>query len=158
MAACSGRERFCAVVAQGVLGGLRVTQLKAQLGIFHATLAQLFFVLVSAIALFQTDFWRGCLSGPKTDRRRLRFLFIAATGLVLGQFVLGATMRHQHAGLAIPDFPAAYGKFWPDASPAAILELQSKPLGSLWRQPHHRLPDRPANGPPPAGPGSFLLR
>ena len=22
-------------------------------------------------------------------------------------------MRHQHAGLAIPDFPAAYGKIWP---------------------------------------------
>ena len=22
-------------------------------------------------------------------------------------------MRHQHAGLAIPDFPLAYGKLWP---------------------------------------------
>ncbi len=29
-------------------------------------------------------------------------------------------MRHQHAGLAIPDFPAAYGKIWPDTSPAAV--------------------------------------
>ena len=29
-------------------------------------------------------------------------------------------MRHQHAGLAIPDFPAAYGKIWPDTSAAAI--------------------------------------
>ena len=33
--------------------------------------------------------------------------------LILAQLVLGATMRHQHAGLAIPDFPAAYGKLWP---------------------------------------------
>jgi cytochrome c oxidase assembly protein subunit 15 len=29
------------------------------------------------------------------------------------QLILGATMRHQHAGLAIPDFPLAYGKVWP---------------------------------------------
>jgi heme a synthase len=29
-------------------------------------------------------------------------------------------MRHQHAGLSIPDFPAAYGKLWPDTTPAAI--------------------------------------
>ena len=49
-----GVAAFFAVVAQGVLGGLRVTMLKDQLGIFHATLAQLFFVLMSAIALFHT--------------------------------------------------------------------------------------------------------
>ncbi len=29
-------------------------------------------------------------------------------------------MRRQHAGLAIPDFPLAYGKIWPDTSPAAV--------------------------------------
>ena len=29
-------------------------------------------------------------------------------------------MRHQHAGLAIPDFPPAYGKIWPDTSAAAV--------------------------------------
>src|SRR5712671_3097399 len=37
---------FFAVVVQGVLGGLRVVWLKDELGIFHAALAQLFFVLV----------------------------------------------------------------------------------------------------------------
>ena len=29
-------------------------------------------------------------------------------------------MRHQHAGLAIPDFPLAYGKIWPDTSADAV--------------------------------------
>jgi len=29
-------------------------------------------------------------------------------------------MRHQHAGLAIPDFPLAYGKLWPDMSIEAV--------------------------------------
>ena len=41
-------------------------------------------------------------------------MFGIVTGLILLQLMLGATMRHQHAGLAIPDFPLAYGKLWPD--------------------------------------------
>jgi cytochrome c oxidase assembly protein subunit 15 len=35
--------------------------------------------------------------------------------------MLGATMRHQHAGLAIPDFPAAYGKLWPATDADSII-------------------------------------
>ncbi|MGD0411558.1 MAG: COX15/CtaA family protein [Verrucomicrobiota bacterium] len=112
---------FFAVVAQGVLGGLRVTLLKDELGIFHATLAQLFFVLMSAIALFHTAFWRNLPEKVQRGAKGLRRLFLGATLVILGQLALGATMRHQHAGLAIPDFPAAYGKIWPDTSPAAIL-------------------------------------
>ena len=30
------------------------------------------------------------------------------------QLVLGAWMRHSDAGLAIPDFPASFGRLWPD--------------------------------------------
>jgi cytochrome c oxidase assembly protein subunit 15 len=29
-------------------------------------------------------------------------------------------MRHQHAGLAIPDFPAAYGRLWPATDAASV--------------------------------------
>jgi heme a synthase len=29
-------------------------------------------------------------------------------------------MRHQHAGLAIPDFPLAYGRIWPATDAAAV--------------------------------------
>jgi cytochrome c oxidase assembly protein subunit 15 len=50
----------------------------------------------------------------------LRGLVLAATLLIFGQLILGATMRHQHAGLAIPDFPLAYGKVWPDMSADAV--------------------------------------
>ncbi len=35
-------------------------------------------------------------------------------------------MRHQHAGLAIPDFPAAYGKIWPDTNPDAIARYNAE--------------------------------
>jgi cytochrome c oxidase assembly protein subunit 15 len=47
------------------------------------------------------------------------------TLLIFGQLVLGATMRHQHAGLAIPDFPLAYGKVWP-AMDSQSLELYNQ--------------------------------
>jgi cytochrome c oxidase assembly protein subunit 15 len=123
-----GISAFIAVVVQGVLGGLRVTQLDARIGIFHATLAQLFLLLVCAIALSQTDFWRQLPVQAETDRSRFRLFFVATTCLVLGQLVLGATMRHQHAGLSIPDFPTAYGKLWPDTSPAAVLSYNQHRL------------------------------
>ena len=65
---------FVAVAVQGLLGGLRVTQLSNALGIFHGALAQLFFVLVAAIALFTSRWWQlpgGC--GLPVERlRRLR--------------------------------------------------------------------------------------
>lgn len=120
-----GMIALAAVIFQGVLGGLRVVLYQDEIGIFHATLAQVFFVLMCAIALFTSRWWNG-LPSPLTplpsDGRReqpliasgnLRALALATTVLILLQLILGATMRHQHAGLAIPDFPLAYGKLWP---------------------------------------------
>ncbi len=110
------------IVLQGVLGGLRVVLLKDQIGVVHATLAQLFLVLVSAVALFTSRWWTASASRPipVADTGGLRWLLLGTTTLVLLQLVLGATMRHRHAGLAIPDFPTAYGRFWPDAGPEAV--------------------------------------
>jgi cytochrome c oxidase assembly protein subunit 15 len=45
---------------------------------------------------------------------------VVGSGLILAQLLLGATMRHEHAGLAIPDFPLAYGRVWPAMDPAAV--------------------------------------
>jgi cytochrome c oxidase assembly protein subunit 15 len=130
-----GVSALIAVVAQGVLGGLRVTQLDARIGIFHATLAQLFLLLVSAIAISQTEFWRRLPVQAETDRHRFRLFFVVTACLVLGQLVLGAIMRHQHAGLSIPDFPAAYGKVWPDTSPAAVLRYNQNRMDVLGDNP-----------------------
>ena len=47
-------------------------------------------------------------------------LYLLATLLILAQLTLGAAMRHQHAGLAIPDFPLAYGKLWPAMDAASV--------------------------------------
>jgi cytochrome c oxidase assembly protein subunit 15 len=126
---------FFAVVAQGVLGGLRVIELKDVLGIFHATLAQTFFVLIASIALFQTEFWRRLPLHAESDKDGTRFFFVLTTAVILGQLILGATMRHQHAGLAIPDFPAAYGKVWPDTDPASILKYNQDRVETAGEQP-----------------------
>jgi cytochrome c oxidase assembly protein subunit 15 len=109
-----GLAAFFAVVLQGVLGGLRVVLFKDAIGIFHAALAQLFFVLVCAIALFTSRWWQTQPSRvPSTLLAPRSTLYLLATLLILAQLTLGAAMRHQHAGLAIPDFPLAYGKLWP---------------------------------------------
>ncbi len=116
-----GLAAVFAVVLQGVLGGLRVVLLKDALGIFHATLAQLFFVLVCAITLFTSRWWQTkSAEAPSTGNRHLSTLFLLTTLLILGQLTLGAAMRHQHAGLAIPDFPLAYGKLWPATDAASV--------------------------------------
>jgi len=104
-----------AVILQGVLGGLRVIAMQAGLGVVHAALAQLFLVLVSALALFLSGWWMSRETCPETIcvPRSAVHLYGTVTGLIVLQLVLGALMRHQHAGLAIPDFPAAYGRLWP---------------------------------------------
>jgi len=119
-----GIMAFAAVILQGVLGGLRVVWLKDEIGIFHATLAQVFFALTCAIALLTSRWHRARSNGTTlpTHSSVLRFLLMGATLLILLQLVIGATMRHQHAGLAIPDFPFAYGKIWPAMDPASVAQ------------------------------------
>jgi heme a synthase len=123
-----GLAAFLAVVLQGVLGGLRVVLYKDAIGIFHAALAQLFFVLVCAIALVSSRWWQSKGSKDEGSRAmsqdqsssKLRWALIGTTALILGQLILGAAMRHQHAGLAISDFPLAYGRLWPAMDPASV--------------------------------------
>jgi cytochrome c oxidase assembly protein subunit 15 len=119
-----GLAAFAAVVLQGVLGGLRVTAIKDELGIFHAALAQLFFCLLCAIAVFTSKAWQRWTAAAEPGAGKPAGIsawgFTATTCLILAQLVLGATMRHAHAGLAIPDFPLAHGQWWPDTSAEAI--------------------------------------
>ncbi len=118
------------VLLQGLLGGLRVvldSQLVADVrlgtvfGIVHGCLAQGFLVLLAAIALMTSRWWLerdGVRVLVLPSRLRLWFLF--ATLLIFVQLLIAATMRHQHAGLAIADFPLAHGKIWPDMSAEAV--------------------------------------
>jgi heme a synthase len=104
-----------AVIVQGLLGGITVLLLLPQaVSVGHAGLAQLFFCSTVAIALFTSPGWRA--PSTTTGDRGLRIRALTATGLIYVQILLGATMRHAKSGLAIPDFPLAFGgvipPFW----------------------------------------------
>jgi cytochrome c oxidase assembly protein subunit 15 len=97
-----------AVILQGLLGGLTVLLLlPAPVSIGHAGLAQLFFCSTIALALFTSSGWQK--SENATDDPRLRSLALTTSMVIYLQILLGATMRHNAAGLAIPDFPLAFG-------------------------------------------------
>ena len=118
------------VVFQGVLGGLRVvldrhaisgTTLGTVFGLSHACTGQSFFVLMVCIVLRLSRSWRELEDLPQlSSGRALRWIFPMATALVFSQLILGATMRHQHSGLAIHDFPLAYGQWWPATDSEAL--------------------------------------
>ena len=114
------------VILQGILGGLRVTMLKDQIGIFHACLAQAFLGLIVLIAIVTTNSWRSL--APDVDLRKIvpiKTLAIATTIAIYLQLALGATMRHQHKDLAILDFPTANGAWIPDTSAAALAKINA---------------------------------
>jgi heme a synthase len=102
-----------AVCLQGLLGGITVLYfLPTAISTAHAGLAQIFFCLTIAIALFTSRGWLEPRYEP-VDDRMLRFTAAAATVCIYLQILAGATMRHSDAGLAIPDFPLVFGGIIP---------------------------------------------
>jgi cytochrome c oxidase assembly protein subunit 15 len=114
-----GVGALVAVVLQGLLGGLTVLLLlPAPVSIGHAGLAQIFFCLTLALALVTSPSWK---SAPAAvDDAALRRLATATTVVIYVQILLGATMRHTGAGMAIPTFPLAFGHLLPPTWSAAI--------------------------------------
>jgi len=101
-----------AVVLQGLLGGLTVLlKLPPAVSIGHAGLAQIFFCLTVTMALVTSHGWRAN-PAPVHDAT-LSWLTAGLTALVYTQILLGATMRHTNAGMAIPTFPLAFGHLVP---------------------------------------------
>lgn len=94
-----GLAALVAVIVQGVLGGLRVTQLNRNFAIVHACLAQAFFALLCGIAWFTSR--DGSENTMKTPTRRgevtspaLRRLSLITTCLIYVQLIFGAILRH----------------------------------------------------------------
>jgi cytochrome c oxidase assembly protein subunit 15 len=89
-----GIAALALVIAQGVLGGLRVVLLQHTLAIVHACFAQAFFALTVSLALFTSAEWRGPASASIADGGRLRRLAAATTTLIYLQIIFGALLRH----------------------------------------------------------------
>jgi cytochrome c oxidase assembly protein subunit 15 len=103
---------FLGVCLQATFGGLRVTLETAGnlpaaqvLRIVHGCVAQAEVCLLVAIATMVSARWNGVVAAPSSLLpRRLAWWTV---GLVYLQLIVGATMRHLGAGLAIPTFPQA---------------------------------------------------
>lgn len=122
---------LAAVILQGVLGGYRVIALLKPLAIFHACLAQLVFCVLSAIALATSPWWqRQSAAQCQPDRSSLRTWSVLVTVLVFIQLLLGATMRHTGAGLAVPDFPWFYGRVIPPMDTFSLEQINDQ---RIWR-------------------------
>jgi cytochrome c oxidase assembly protein subunit 15 len=132
-----------AVIAQGILGGITVLwYLPDAISIAHASLAQILFCLTVTIALVVSPGWkrgyrqlptatlrqaqgapsllrgnsqlpRSSVSIDVADDRTLQRIAIVTTAVIYVQILIGATMRHTGAGLAIPDFPLSFGHLIP---------------------------------------------
>ena len=102
-----GLAALVAVIVQGVLGGLRVTQINRNFAIVHACLAQAFFALLCGIAWFTSrDWWQdfytasfGLQATPKNEpliesAQKLRRLSLMTTCLIYVQLIFGAILRH----------------------------------------------------------------
>jgi cytochrome c oxidase assembly protein subunit 15 len=136
-----GYIALLAVITQGILGGITVLWfLPDPISIAHASLAQLVFCLTMAIAVATSPGWRrrylspagpmGPALGPPDDRA-LQKVALVTTVLIYLQIVLGATMRHTDAGLAIPDFPLAFGHLIPPQWSAGIAIHFAHRVGAL---------------------------
>jgi cytochrome c oxidase assembly protein subunit 15 len=122
---------LAAVVIQGTLGGLTVLFfLPDAVSISHAGLAQIFFCLTITVALVTSTGWR-TPEAPPVDDELLGRRAAALTVIVYCQILIGATMRHTGAGLAIPDFPLSYGRLIPPFWNPAIAIHFTHRLGAL---------------------------
>ena len=89
------------VIAQGILGGMTVRMFQPPpVSAAHATLAQLFFSTVVAIAVFTSSWWNGAIAeidDPGTPR--VRTLVVWTLVAVFLQLILGAAFRHKGFGI-----------------------------------------------------------
>jgi cytochrome c oxidase assembly protein subunit 15 len=106
-----GLAAFIAVVFQGVLGGLRVTHLSTVLAIVHGCVAQAFLCLLITLAVLLAP--TRSVTGLPQNAGVIRSTAWCMVAVVYCQLIVGAVMRHLHAGLAMPTFP------WP-LMPAAM--------------------------------------
>jgi len=79
------------VVAQGVLGGLRVVMLRDEIALLHGPLAQAFFALIATLVYLTSP---SAMTAVGATDGRLRRLAIVASAATYAQIVLGALLTH----------------------------------------------------------------
>jgi cytochrome c oxidase assembly protein subunit 15 len=161
---------LAAVILQGILGGTRVTQVNLTLAIIHGCFAQAFFCLTAFMCAATSGWWMQVQTRDERGETRERtasglsslvshlpairttfILGLIAVALIYAQLIIAATMRHEKAGLAIPDLPFAYGKLLPPTTATELAAinhyrawdlnpaLDRVTLGQIWLHYAHRV-------------------
>jgi len=135
------------VIAQGVLGGLRVLRDQRDLAFVHGSFAALILALMAAVAVVTSVGWRDATAESPKGLQRLRLVALFACVCVFAQYVLGGLLRHQgrvlyeHVGFAfvtalvvvwLAISAAASGNAWlrGPAAAAALLVVSQLILGA----------------------------
>ncbi len=103
------------VILQGILGGLRVNLVSTNLAIVHGCLGQVFLLILASCAMrlhWLTRLKPFAATGTRLPPALARLCLVFPT-LVFIQLIVAAVMRHHQAGMAIPDFPLAFGQIIP---------------------------------------------
>ncbi|MGC4031826.1 MAG: COX15/CtaA family protein [Tepidisphaeraceae bacterium] len=143
---------FVAVCIQGFLGGYRVKLAELHLAIVHGIFAELFFALAGVTVVITSQWWqRQAADGRENGLIPKSIVYLAGVTLfaIFCQLVVGAMMRHNNAGLAIPGV-LVYGKLLPpmnadalDAINAArawdVEHLPPTTLAGMWLHFGHRI-------------------
>jgi len=90
---CLGILALCVVVVQGILGGMRVTQVSTLLAAIHGVTGQAFFGLMVALCVLTSRKWYAERKGA-VGPGDLRMLTAAILSLVVLQIALGSWSRH----------------------------------------------------------------
>ena len=100
-----GLAALVLVIVQGILGGVRVLQNEVNYAIIHGCLGQIFFCVLTAMAIGQTRSWHRLREEPSGVAGLKPATGLVLIGLLFVQLIVAAVMRHKGAGLAIPTFP-----------------------------------------------------
>lgn len=135
------------VIIQGLLGGLRVTLIKNEIGIFHGMLGQSFLLTIAILIVATSPRFIRMAGQERLRARGLKSLALALFAVIFVQLGIAATMRHAHLGLSIPDFPLAYGQVVPTTNVAAMDAINAERVAAnqmpttaaqIWLQMKHR--------------------
>jgi cytochrome c oxidase assembly protein subunit 15 len=124
---------FGLVIVQAVLGGITVLlELPLLIAVTHAATAQAFFCLIVTLATVTNPSFPPGPSEPlATAHPGLAKLASITTAAIYVQIIIGAVMRHLGAGLAIPDFPLAFGRVIPPLDSGFVLINFAHRCGAL---------------------------
>jgi cytochrome c oxidase assembly protein subunit 15 len=118
------------VLCQGLIGGARVLMFgKLWIAMLHGVFGQLTFAAFVALAVLSSRQWREAETPAAGADEAPRGMISLIALLLLGQLVLGAVMRHERAGLAIPGFPLLGGALPEFTGTAVVLAFAHRVYG-----------------------------